>query len=111
MAEPEILREISDDPVDRKPFAGEGADNDDQQTEEEKPNPRSLKLRVASSEERRHVEAGRKPGDRNPQDCQLRVPGARDRIGEVFRQGQSVESLPLYRVMGGNDSQPDLRNE
>ena len=81
--------------VDRQPFAGERADDDDQQADEQEVHAEALELRFPAAEQRGDIEAGRQPGGRDPQHRELGVPGAGDRIGEIFGHRQAVEALAL----------------
>ena len=111
MAEPEIGGQIVEETVDCGPLPGKRADDDDQQADEQEIDPEPLKLGIAPGQHRRDIEPGGEPCGSDPQDCQLRVPGARNRIRQVFGQRQAIEPLPLDRVMGGDDAQQHLRDE
>ena len=111
VAEPEVQRADAHVAVDRQPFAGERADDDDQQADEQEVDAEALELRLASAEQRRDVEAGGEPRGRDPQHRELGVPGAGDGIGEIFRHRQAVEALALDRVMRGDDAEQHLGEE
>ena len=111
VAEPEIERAGGDMAVDREPFAGERSDDDHQQADEQEIDAEALELRFSAAQQRRDIEPGGQPGGRDPQDGELRVPGAGHRIGEIFRHRQAVEALALDRVMRGDDAEQHLREE
>ena len=51
---------------------------------------------------RRDVKPGRQPCDRDPEDAELRMPCARQRIRNNLGDIVSVKFLSLDRIMGGD---------
>ena len=60
---------------------------------------------------RPQVQTGRQPGGGDPQDRQLGVPAAGQRIGQVIGQGETVSLLALDLVVRGGRAQQDLDQE
>ena len=111
MTEPEIGRQIVEETVDCRPLPGKRADHDDQQADEQEIDPEPLKFGIAADKHWRDIESGGEPSGGNPQDRQLRVPSARNRIGQIFGERQAIEPLSLNRVMSGDNAQQHLRDE
>ena len=60
---------------------------------------------------RGQVQAGGQPCGCDPQDGQLRMPGAGEGVGQDVRQRQAVGGLALHLVVGGGGAQQDLHQE
>src|SRR5262249_46848291 len=111
IAEPEVERTGAHPPVDGEPLAGKGTDHDHEQADEQEVDSEPLELRLTSTEQRRHVDSGGEPGGGDTENGQLRVPGPRDRVREVFGQRQAIETLAFDGVMGRHDPEENLGEE
>ena len=95
----------------RQPLAGERADHDDQQADEQEVDAEPLELRLMAGQRRCDVQAGAEPRDRDPQHRQLRVPGARERVGQHVGQREAVGLLAFDLVVRGDRAEQDLHQE
>ena len=86
----------------REPLAGERADHDDQQAGEQEVHAQALELRLMPGDRRRDVQAGAQPRGGDPQHRELRVPGARQRIGQDVGQREAVGLLAFDLVVRGD---------
>ena len=83
MAEPEV----GDEPellLDAEPFAGQRADDDDEQASEQEIDAKALAFRFIARNGRRDEQSGGEPRRGDPEDAELRVPRASDGVGEPF---------------------------
>ena len=69
---------------DREPLAGERADHDDDQANPQEIDAKPLEPGFVSRDGRTDVQAGAEPGGGDPQNGQLRVPAARQTVGQHF---------------------------
>ena len=81
--EPELLHH-------REPLAGERADHDDEQADEQEVDAEPLELRLMARDRRRDVQARAEPGGGDPEHGELRVPGA----ASASRAGSSASGKP-----------------
>jgi hypothetical protein len=95
----------------REPLAGEGADHDDQQADEQHVHAQSLELRFMARDRRPDVEPGGKPGGGDPQHRQLRVPAAGQRVRQHVGELEPIQFLAFDLVVRGGRAQQDLHQE
>src|SRR3546814_1228761 len=62
-------------------------------------------LRIATVDDRPKEQPRRQKRGRNPQHRALHMPGAGQRIGEILRDIDAVEALPLDRVVRGRSEE------
>ncbi|MNS56322.1 hypothetical protein D3C72_891780 [compost metagenome] len=110
VAEPEVGRVGQALLGDGEPLAGHRARHDDQQTHEEEVHAQALELGLVAGHRRGDVEARRQPGRRDPEDAQLRVPGARHRVGQHLVDRDAVEGAAFDAVVGRHDAHEHLRH-
>src|SRR5579884_2255859 len=91
-----------------QPLAGQGTNDDDQEGGEEDVDEEALPLRFTSADGRSDEQAGGQPGGGDPEDAQLRVPGAHDGVGQNLVQRNAVETGAFDAVVCGDGSQADL---
>src|SRR3546814_5110730 len=70
-----------------------------------------LMLRIATVDDRPKEQPRRQKRGRNPQHRALHMPGAGQRIGEILRDIDAVEALPLDRVVRGEAADEHLTDE
>ena len=73
--------------------------------------PSALVLRLMAGDRGRDVEAGAEPGRRDPQHRELRVPGARERVGQDVGELEAVQLLALDLVVRRHRAEQDLHQE
>ena len=95
----------------RIPRAGERADDDDHQTHEQQVHAEALKLRFVARHGRPDEEARREPRGRDPEDAELRVPRARDRIRNPLGERDAVEHFAFHAVVRGDGAEHDLHDD
>ena len=93
VAEPEVGGEAQ--PLHhREPLAGHRADDDDQQADEQEVHAEPLELRLVARDGGRDEQARRQPRRRDPEDAELRVPGARHGVGQELGEREAEEAWP-----------------
>ena len=71
------------------PLAGHRADDDEQERPEQHVHAQALPLRLDAAHRRTDEQAGRQPRRGDPEDAQLHVPRARDRVRQELRDAES----------------------
>ena len=94
-----------------QPLARHRADHDEQERAEEHVDAGPLPLRLLAADRRRDVEARREPRGRDPEDAELHVPGARDRVRQDRRERDAVEAVALDAVVRRDDAHQDLHED
>src|SRR6185295_15722063 len=94
--EPEAAGEFVHD---RHPLAHHRAKHDDQECAEKNIDTQLLKLRFVAANKRRYKETRSQPCGRDPENTELQVPGARNNVGKVLREGNAVKPLTLDTVV------------
>ena len=110
VAEPEIILE----PQllhDRQVLSGEGSNHDQQQADEQEIHAESLEPGLVARERRPDVKARCQPCRRNPQDGELGMPGACERVGQDAGKLEPVGRLALDLVVRGDGAEQDLAQE
>src|SRR5215204_3515247 len=108
-AEPEPV--LTQKLLDAQPLAAEAPDDDEQHRREERVHAELLILRLVARDGRRDEEPRRQPRGRNPEEADLRVPRSHDRIRQILRQRNSVETVTFDAVMRGHDAEADLHDD
>ena len=94
--------------LDAHPFAGKRSDDNGDHRDEQYIHAKPLSFRFSAADCRNDVQAGRQPGGGDPENSDLQMPGARDRIGQPFRKRDSVEAAAFDTVVGDDRAQRDL---
>ena len=110
VAEPEVLRQ-AELLHHRQPLAGERADDDDEEADEQDVDAEALVLRLVSGDRRADVQAHAQPRGRDPQHRELRVPGAGQGVGQDVGELEAVGLLAFDLVVRGDRAEQDLREE
>jgi hypothetical protein len=103
VTEPEILRE-PELLHHRQPLARECPHHDDEQAGEQYVDAQALELRFMAGYCRANVQTHAKPGGRDPQHRELRVPGTAQRIWQVVGEREAVGLLALDLVVSRDRS-------
>ena len=80
--------------------AGQRADHDDQQADEQEVHARALELRLVAGDGRGDEQARGQPGGGDPEDAELRVPGAGHGVGQPLGQRECRRSRRPRRRSG-----------
>ena len=104
VAEPEVRR-VAELLLDAEPLARHRADDDDQQADEQEVDAQPLELRLVARDGRGHEQPGGQPGGGDPEDAELRVPGAGHRSRAATSRAGCRRS-PSPRRRSGRSATP-----
>ncbi len=93
------------------PLAGERADHDDQQADEQEVHAEPLEFRLVARDRRRDVQAGGKPRGGDPQHGELGMPGARQRVRQELARSQNRRNHAFHLVVRSDRAEQDLGQE
>ena len=97
--------------AERQPFAGQGADHRDHQSDPQRVHAQPLQRRLEACDERGEIEACAQPRGGDPENRELNVPGSSQGVGRDVGQGNAVEVVPFHRVVCGDRAEHDLDPE
>ena len=95
----------------REPLAGERADDDHDEADEQEVHAEALELRLVARDRGPDVQPRAEPRGGDPQHRELRVPASREAVRQDLGQREAVGVLALDLVVRGRRAEQDLHEE